>query len=76
MFFLICCFLHRGLLFIFIVGNIKKKKKQGERDVFGSEKWSSNRPLFLEKMWKISHKHDNIFFKQIGYLINKDMKIQ
>ena len=54
----------------------KKKKKQGERDVFGSEKWSSNRPLFLEKMWKISHKHDNIFFKQIGYLINKDMKIQ
>jgi hypothetical protein len=65
------------LLFIFIVGNIKKKKKkQGERDVFGSEKWSSNRPLFLEKMWKISHKHDNIYIKKIGYLINKDMKIQ
>jgi hypothetical protein len=38
-FFFICCFLHRGLLFIFIVGNIKKKKKQGQRDVLGSEKW-------------------------------------
>jgi hypothetical protein len=27
-------------------------------------------------MWKISHKHDNIYIKKIGYLINKDMKIQ
>jgi hypothetical protein len=53
-----------------------KNKKQGERDVFGSEKWSSNRPSFLEKMWKISHKHVNIFLKKFGYLINKDMKIQ